>query len=119
MSAPRLTPGTLPRGWRGWGVVVNKLAPARKRRGLKPFSEAHKLLASEWGTCAVGEAPRDVTRLRPLLLHPARFDAPHDGGLYRLGMDFMTAVKNQAHRKAAHVYGQIQGRIRELTAVQP
>jgi hypothetical protein len=90
------------------------------------FTEDDRIAARDWATCAVGEAPRDVTGVRLIPrypLFPRYFDpadlqgsTPTDAQLDDLGREFMHAVCDDQVGVAVDIYHDIQDRLCALAA---
>jgi hypothetical protein len=84
------------------------------------FTARDMKLAGDWGTCAVGEAPRKVTGVEVVIPNydpTEKYTAgPLDGALYDLGSAFMDAVEADQVGKAVDLNIQITARVRELRA---
>ncbi len=92
---------------------TDRLAAAVKRG---KFTTEDKNLAGNWVSCAVGEAPRSVTKVT------VRFDPkgtrPEDNDLEELGMQFYEAVRDQHVGEAVDTYHSIRARVRALKEVR-
>lgn len=76
------------------------------------FTRTDKRLAADWGTCAVGELPRRVTKV--VFKSNQESSGPIDSTLDALGYEFMTAVQVDAIGDAVTIHQSIRARIKEL-----
>ena len=85
---------------------------AALRRGT--FTKRDRALAGDWGTCAVGEAPRSLTGVKRELGTRLALNDPTDLVLEAAGHAFTQAVRGNRITDAFTHFAEIGQRTREL-----